>query len=96
MGKRQRTFFDASPAPAAKRPKPRAGLRCCMWPGCAEVVPARLWGCKPHWYRLPKSIRDRILETYRPGQEVDMKLSREYLEAARAASDWVLALQRGG
>jgi hypothetical protein len=44
-----------------------------------------MWGCRPHWYRLPKSIRDRIWATYRPGQEDDLRISREYVEADRLA-----------
>ena len=48
-----------------------------------------MWGCKPHWFRLPKSIRDRIWKTYRPGQERDQRPSRDYVEAAREAQDWI-------
>jgi hypothetical protein len=34
-------------------------------------------------------LRNRIWETYRPGQEVTMTPSREYLDAARAVQQWI-------
>lgn len=61
----------------------------CHWPGCQENVPPARWGCRKHWYMLPKTIRDRIWEAYRPGQEVDMQPSTDYLVIARAAQDWI-------
>lgn len=63
----------------------------CHWPGCNADVPPAAWGCKQHWYALPKPIRDRIWATYRPGQERSKTPSREYVEAARAAQDWIKA-----
>ena len=57
----------------------------CHWPGCARHVPPAMWGCKPHWRRLPADIRARIWAAYRPGQENDKDPSREYVAAARAA-----------
>jgi len=50
-----------------------------------------MWGCKPHWFALPKRLRDRIWETYQIGQEVSMRPSIEYLEAARAVQEWIAA-----
>lgn len=50
-----------------------------------------MWGCRSCWMRLPKDIRDAIWKAYRPGQEKDGRPSREYIRAARAARDWVLA-----
>lgn len=60
----------------------------CHWPGCRVAVPPRLWGCRPHWLRLPRSIRRAILDAYRPGQEVDKRPSAAYLAAARRADRW--------
>ncbi len=60
----------------------------CHWPGCPIEVPPAMWGCKPHWFRLPKGVRNQIWATYRPGQEVDKDPSREYLAAARQAEDF--------
>lgn len=61
----------------------------CHWPGCGTPVPPRMWGCRHHWFQLPKSIRDRIWRAYVPGQEVTKTPSEEYLAAARAAQDWI-------
>ena len=62
----------------------------CHWPGCRIEVPPKLWGCKPHWFRLPKAIRDAIWESYRLGQEISKTPSAEYLVAARSAQEWIL------
>lgn len=61
----------------------------CHWPGCDKQVPPAMWGCREHWYRLPAELRQLIWEAYRPGQEVDMRPSRAYLEAARAVQEWI-------
>ena len=60
----------------------------CHWPTCAKEVPPKMWGCRRHWFRLPKRIRDRIWETYRPGQEIDKQPSEDYLVAADEAQQW--------
>lgn len=61
----------------------------CHWPGCDKQVPPAVWGCKPHWYALPKELRDRIWRAFRPGQEKTMTPSREYVLAARAVQEWI-------
>jgi hypothetical protein len=48
-----------------------------------------MWGCKAHWMRLPRELRNRIWATYRPGQEIDMLPSEEYLEAADVVQKWI-------
>lgn len=63
----------------------------CHWPGCTKSVPPAKWGCKAHWFALPKHIRDAIWAAYAPGQEISMTPSRAYLEAARAARTWIAA-----
>lgn len=67
------------------------GRHTCHWPGCKRIVPPAMWGCKAHWYRLPEELRLRIWRTFRPGQEKTKTPSREYVEAARAAQDWIAA-----
>ncbi|MGH8572085.1 MAG: hypothetical protein ACREX8_05860, partial [Gammaproteobacteria bacterium] len=47
----------------------------CHWPGCGKPVPPAMWGCREHWFRLPKLLRDEIWATYRPGQEIDKEPS---------------------
>lgn len=61
----------------------------CHWPGCDKQVPPAMWGCKPHWFKLPKSLRDRIWDTYEIGQEVDMTPSDEYLAVALEVKEWI-------
>lgn len=62
----------------------------CHWPGCDKQVPPAVWGCRPHWYKLPEAIRDRIWSAYRTGQEKDMSPSRCYVAAAQEAQVWIL------
>lgn len=61
----------------------------CHWPGCPKQVPPAMWGCRPHWFTLPKPLSDRIWRAYRPGQEVTLTPSRDYIEAARAVQAWI-------
>lgn len=57
----------------------------CHARNCKVAVPPRMLMCKPHWYMVPKELRDRVWATYRPGQEVTKDPSREYLDASMAA-----------
>jgi len=61
----------------------------CHWPGCDRQVPPAMWGCKPHWFKLPKRLRDLIWATYEIGQERTMTPSEAYLDAAREVQDWI-------
>lgn len=61
----------------------------CHWPGCEKQVPPAMWGCYPHWMKLPKNLRDKIWQCYRPGQEVSMTPSEEYLEVAGEVQKWI-------
>ena len=61
----------------------------CHWPECDTQVPPAMWGCKQHWFKLPIKIRNKIWAAYRPGQEKDLKVSREYIAAAREAQKWI-------
>ncbi len=61
----------------------------CHWPGCAAQVPPAQWGCKTHWFRLPKEMRDRIWAAYQPGQEKTMTPSPEYLDVADDVQRWI-------
>ena len=61
----------------------------CHWPGCLMPVPPKLWGCKRHWFRLPKLLRDRIWQTYVPGQEITKTPSPEYIQAALEVQQWI-------
>jgi hypothetical protein len=61
----------------------------CHWPGCTTAVPLAMWGCRAHWFSLPKALRGRIWATYRPGQEIDKKPSASYLQAAKDVQTWI-------
>lgn len=61
----------------------------CHWPNCGRNVPPAMWGCKQHWFMLPKNLRDRIWATYRAGQEITKTPSLEYIEAAQAVQKWI-------
>lgn len=61
----------------------------CHATGCDRAVPPRMFMCKPHWFRLPKGLRDEIWRHYRPGQERMRNPSRAYLKAARRAVEWL-------
>ena len=60
----------------------------CHHPHCQRAVPEAMFSCRPHWYQLPKSLRDAIWAAYVPGQERRKDPTGEYLEAARAAIDF--------
>ena len=61
----------------------------CHAEGCAVAIPPRMFMCRAHWFALPKSYRDAIWATYRPGQERDKDPSLEYLSAAMAAVNYI-------
>ena len=71
------------------RSQPQTRDHTCHWPDCPKQVPPAMWGCRPHWFRLPKAIRNAIWAAYRPGQEKDMRPSHAYLEAATSAQRWI-------
>jgi hypothetical protein len=48
-----------------------------------------MWGCREHWFRLPKPLRDRIWATYVPGQEITKTPSAAYLTAATDVQRWI-------
>jgi hypothetical protein len=48
-----------------------------------------MWGCKNHWFRLPKILRDKIWTTYVPGQEERRDPSAEYMEAAEQVQRYI-------
>lgn len=71
-----------------KSAKPERG-HTCHWPGCTRHVPPAMWGCREHWYALPKNLRDKIWATYQIGQEISKTPSREYVNVAREVQEWI-------
>ena len=61
----------------------------CHWPGCDKQVPPAMWGCREHWYKLPRHLRMAVWAAYRVGQEEDLQVSAEYMKAARDVQDWI-------
>lgn len=49
--------------------------------------------CRRHWFTLPKSLRDRIWDTYRPGQCDDMNPSQDYCIAAKACVIFIAEIE---
>lgn len=71
----------------------------CHWPDCQRQVPPAMWGCRQHWFTLPKRLRDLIWSTYEIGQEASMTPSSAYIDAAREVQAWIeqhLAESRAG
>jgi hypothetical protein len=73
------------------RAAPNDGRHTCHWPGCATRVPAAMWGCRPHWYRLPLGLRNQVWAAFVPGQEVTKTPSRRYVAVARKVQAWIEA-----
>ena len=65
-------------------------VHTCHWPGCEVEVEPKFWGCKPHWFALPKRLRDLIWLHYRRGQEVTKRPSAEYIAAAQLVQAWII------
>lgn len=61
----------------------------CHWPGCEQQVPPARWGCRAHWFRIPKHLRDAIWRAYSPGQEESGHVSEFYVKAAREVQEWI-------
>lgn len=61
----------------------------CHWTGCERQVPPAMWGCKDHWFKLPRVLRNKIWRTFRPGQETNFTPSAEYIEAAKEVQQWI-------
>jgi hypothetical protein len=61
----------------------------CHWPGCEKQVPPAMWGCKPHWFKLPQHLRLAVWAAYEPGQEQRLDPSDDYLEVAQEVQDWI-------
>lgn len=74
--------------------EPADGKHVCHWPGCDKPVPPAMWGCKGHWFTLPKALRDRIWATYRRGQEITKTPSPAYMKVALEVQEWIGQFQQ--
>ena len=69
--------------------QPQTRSHTCHWPGCDKQVPPAMWGCRPHWFALPRKLRDKIWDAYRPGQEKDMQVSEDYVTVSDEVQAWI-------
>jgi len=63
----------------------------CHWPGCNAQVPPAMWGCRRHWFMLPKRLRDAIWRKYEIGQEERGDPSPDYVAIANEVQKWIEA-----
>jgi hypothetical protein len=68
----------------------------CHWLGCEKKVPPALWGCKKHWYTLPIALRQKVWETFEPGQEISKDPSMKYFEVMKEVNEWIRAYLDSG
>ena len=59
----------------------------CAWPGCGVTVKRGQLCCAPHWYRVPKRLRDAIWLHYVPRQTA-LTCSPEYRDALHEVLDY--------
>jgi hypothetical protein len=74
--------------------QPRSHQHTCHWPDCETLVPPAMWGCNKHWFTLPREMRVKIWQTYRPGQEIAKNPSADYLDAAKVVQRWIRDSQK--
>lgn len=67
----------------------------CHWDGCEKECPPAMWGCKVHWFTLPKFLRDHVWAAYRPGQEIIKDPSDKYLVVAWMVQLWIGEFKQG-
>ena len=67
-----------------------AAAHRCQWPGCERTVPASLWGCAPHWRRIPGRLKTALQSAYTLGQEADHNLITDRYQAVyREIQAWI-------
>lgn len=68
---------------------PQVEQHLCHAVGCNIRIPPNRLMCAYHWYMVPPVLRRGVWRTYRPGQEVDKRPSKDYLDVAREAINYV-------
>lgn len=63
-------------------------MHSCHHPHCNKHIKPNLVACAKEWFQLPKKLRDKIWETYVPGQEEFKNPTREYLKALYECLQW--------
>ena len=69
----------------------------CHAENCERLVKPELLMCLRHWNMVPRELKLRVWQTYRPGQcdGIGGRPSAEYFEASRAAIAAVKAKEVG-
>ena len=62
----------------------------CHWTGCTKQVPPAMYMCKTHWFMLPTYLRNKVWNAYRPGQEITMTPSADYLAITDEVEKWIM------
>lgn len=57
----------------------------CHAVGCERSVPPQMLMCKPHWFKVPLQLRNRVWATYQDGQCDTFDPTSDYCKAAKAA-----------
>ena len=62
-------------------------IHYCHAKRCRTIIPRHLLMCREHWHMVPGPIRQRVLESYQPGQAQRgaVSPSMAWLDAAKAA-----------
>lgn len=66
----------------------RVGVHGCAHPACRKSIPVDLLACRPHWYALPRELRNQVWIAWQAlCSGVDWAIERH--DAAKAAClDW--------
>lgn len=56
-------------------------MHTCPRTGCSARVPDSMFACRPHWYTLPKAIRDEIWWAFRKRGVGSAELTAAHLAA---------------
>lgn len=78
------------------QPTDQPPAHLCHARNCTVPVPPRMLMCLPHWRKVPILIQRKVWKHYRPGQEVDKRPSREYLEVMKEAVEAVWEREQYG
>lgn len=60
--------------------------KCPATTECGVMLPQHILMCKPHWYKVPKFLRDEVYRTWNRGKPKDWD---EYLKVRQQAIDAV-------
>lgn len=65
----------------------------CHAINCDTRIPSNRLMCPRHWFLVPAELRKAVWQTYRPQQQEGQAPTQAYLDAARAAIDYVAQVE---